>query len=167
MSTKCVRICRFLKQVCSSKYQLRLYCTTSTFYSPDLVSTPPCPIEFPSTCKVRINGVLLQANFKGLKKKPGTAPPADLGQAVQMTGPNRLEMMYSNSGAEKKVGYFLRCVPTVPLTRTEILFESVLGRSNNCCRVSGQAEKTVSWMHGHYVAKYVFIAYGRVFTHYS
>ena len=55
---------------------------------------------------MRINGVLLQANFKGLKKKPGTAPPADLGQAVQMTGPNRLEMMYSNSGAEKKVGYF-------------------------------------------------------------
>ena len=55
---------------------------------------------------MRVNGVLLQANFQGLIKKPGTAPPADLGQAVSMTGLNRIEMVYSNSGAEKKVSYF-------------------------------------------------------------
>ena len=88
---------RFLKPVCSSKYQLRLYCTTSTFYTPDLRSSGPCPIEFPPTCKVCINGVPLQANLEGLKKKPGTAPPADLGMAVRMMGQNRIEMVYANS----------------------------------------------------------------------
>ncbi|KAH0838266.1 miz zinc finger protein [Lanmaoa asiatica] len=85
----------------STKYQLRLYCTTSTFYSPNpTVFRPPagpCPIEFPPTCEVRVNGTALQANLKGLKKKPGTAPPADLGRMVRMNGQNRVEMVYVNS----------------------------------------------------------------------
>jgi E3 SUMO-protein ligase PIAS1 len=85
----------------STKYQLRLYCTTSTFYSPSpTVFRPPpgpCPIEFPPTCEVRVNGTALQANLKGLKKKPGTAPPADLGRMVRMSGQNRVEMVYVNS----------------------------------------------------------------------
>ncbi|KAG8219763.1 E3 SUMO-protein ligase [Butyriboletus roseoflavus] len=85
----------------SPKYQLRLYCTTSTFYSPNpTVFRPPagpCLIEFPPTCEVRVNGTALQANLKGLKKKPGTAPPADLGRMVRMNGQNRLEMVYVNS----------------------------------------------------------------------
>lgn len=73
------------------------------FYSPSANSfrtnTGPCPIEFPPTCEVRVNNVQITANTKGLKKKPGTAPPADLGKAVRMTpqGQNRVELIYVNS----------------------------------------------------------------------
>lgn len=56
-----------------------------------------CPIEFPPTCEVRVNTAPLTANLKGLKKKPGTAPPADLGKTVRMNGANRVEMVYVNS----------------------------------------------------------------------
>ncbi|TFK57063.1 hypothetical protein OE88DRAFT_1744009 [Heliocybe sulcata] len=85
------------------KYQLRLFCTSSSFYSPGLntyrANTGPCPMEFPPTCEVRVNNVQLTANLKGLKKKPGTAPPADLGKSVRMTPQmaNRVEMVYVNS----------------------------------------------------------------------
>jgi len=41
----------------------------------------------------------LQANLKGLKKKPGTTPPPDLGRLVKMSpgAANRLDMIYVNS----------------------------------------------------------------------
>ncbi|KAI6047681.1 PINIT domain-containing protein [Pisolithus marmoratus] len=84
----------------SPKYQLRLYCTTSTFYTPNhmaLRAPTACLIEFPPTCEVRVNGTVLHANLKGLKKKPGTAPPADISKSVRMTGQNRIEMVYVNS----------------------------------------------------------------------
>ncbi len=87
----------------SSKYQLRLYCTSSSFYSPPVPFrnplSQPCPIEFPPTCEVRVNGVQLNANLKGLKKKPGTAPPPDLGKATRLAfgQTNRVEMIYVNS----------------------------------------------------------------------
>lgn len=83
-----------------SKYQLRLFCTSSTFYSQGptfRTVTAPCLIEFPPTCEVRVNAVQLTANLKGLKKKPGTAPPPDLGKYVRHTGQNRVEMVYVNS----------------------------------------------------------------------
>ena len=73
------------------------------FYSPVTsafrTNTGPCPIEFPPTCEVRVNNVQITANTKGLKKKPGTAPPADLGKAVRMTpqSQNRVELIYVNS----------------------------------------------------------------------
>ncbi|KAJ7487549.1 PINIT domain-containing protein [Mycena galericulata] len=86
----------------SSKYQLRLFCTSSAFYSPTLSSfrpnTGPCLIEFPPTCEVRVNNVQLTANLKGLKKKPGTAPPPDLGKYIRLTtANNKVEMIYVNS----------------------------------------------------------------------
>jgi E3 SUMO-protein ligase PIAS1 len=57
-----------------------------------------CPIEFPPTCEVRVNNVQLTANLKGLKKKPGTAPPPDLGKYARLTAlQNRVEMVYVNS----------------------------------------------------------------------
>lgn len=85
----------------SPKYELRLYCTSSTFYSPNptfRTNTVPCLIEFPPTCEVRVNNVQVTASLKGLKKKPGTAPPPDLGKYVRM-GPssNKVEMVYVNS----------------------------------------------------------------------
>lgn len=41
----------------------------------------------------------LQANTKGMKKKPGTAPPPDLMKniRVQNNATNRVEMVYVNS----------------------------------------------------------------------
>ncbi|KAJ7634252.1 PINIT domain-containing protein [Mycena polygramma] len=86
----------------SSKYQLRLFCTSSVFYTPTLSSfrpnAGPCLIEFPPTCEVRVNNVQLGANLKGLKKKPGTAPPPDLSKYIRLTtASNKVEMIYVNS----------------------------------------------------------------------
>lgn len=63
------------------------------------MAVTPCPIEFPPTCEVRVNGTQLSANLKGLKKKPGTAPPPDLGKVARMSqnSANRVEMIYVNS----------------------------------------------------------------------
>lgn len=95
----------------SSTYQLRLYCTSSVFYSGGATTfrtnTVSCPIEFPPTCEVRVNGVQLSANLKGLKKKPGTAPPPDLGKYARLTNlQNRVEMVYVNGQqpVQSKVG---------------------------------------------------------------
>lgn len=58
----------------------------------------PCLVEFPPTCEVRVNSVQLTANLKGLKKKPGTAPPPDIGKHCRFTAiPNKVEMVYVNS----------------------------------------------------------------------
>lgn len=85
----------------ASRYQLRLYCTSSTFHSGSTfrVASAPCPVEFPPACEVRVNNMGLTANLKGLKKKPGTAPPPDLGKLVRTTpgATNRVEMVYVNS----------------------------------------------------------------------
>ncbi|KAK7694737.1 hypothetical protein QCA50_001925 [Cerrena zonata] len=87
----------------SPTYQLRLYCTSSTFYSPGR-SVELCAIEFPPTCEVRINGVQLTANLKGLKKKPGTAPPPDIAipnvLRIAPNASNKVEMVYVNSAQQ-------------------------------------------------------------------
>ncbi|KAJ8514698.1 hypothetical protein ONZ45_g7791 [Pleurotus djamor] len=84
-------------------YQVRLYCTSSMFYTPQPAAfrtptaTELAPIEFPQTCEVRVNGVLLTANLKGLKKKPGTAPPPDIGSLLRRGNiQNNIEMIYVN-----------------------------------------------------------------------
>ena len=68
-------------------------------------------MEFPPACEVRINNMQLQANLKGLKKKPGTTPPPDLGRLVKMSSgaTNRLDMIYVNSQqpVHGKVGLLL------------------------------------------------------------
>jgi len=89
----------------SLKYQLRLYCTSSIFYiqGPNVFrsQTSPCPIEFPPTCEVRVNSVAISANLKGMKKKPGTAPPAELPvknlQLDHLNNSQRVDMIYVNS----------------------------------------------------------------------
>ncbi|KAF4572967.1 SUMO ligase siz1 [Pleurotus pulmonarius] len=85
-------------------YQIRLFCTSSIFYTPQPAAfrtpttTALCPIEFPQTCEVRVNGVLLTANLKGLKKKPGTAPPPDISKYLRGGNlQNNIEMIYVNS----------------------------------------------------------------------
>lgn len=83
-----------------SKYQLRLFCTSSIFYAgigSFRSNALPCPMEFPPTCEVRVNGTQITANLKGLKKKPGTAPPPDIGKYSRITSSNKIEMVYVNS----------------------------------------------------------------------
>jgi E3 SUMO-protein ligase PIAS1 len=85
---------------------------------------------------VRVNGTLLGANLKGLKKKPGTAPPPDLGKSVRlaMATSNRVEIVYVNSQqpAIPKV-----CLPSVWQATTsadlgqEILFGRYASRDYN------------------------------------
>jgi len=90
----------------SSNTQLRLFCTSSIFYAgsnPYSTSNVPCLIEFPPTCEVRVNNVQLSANLKGLKKKPGTAPPPDIGKLAKLTASNRVDMVYLNTQNQQGV----------------------------------------------------------------
>jgi E3 SUMO-protein ligase PIAS1 len=87
----------------SPKYQLRLYCTSSSYFALGSAGIRfggnTCPIEFPPTCEIRVNQVQITASTKGMKKKPGTAPPAHLGNSVRVSigHQNRVEMVYVNS----------------------------------------------------------------------
>lgn len=86
----------------SPKYQIRLFCTSSTFYSPMPQAFRtlhgPALMEFPPTCEVRVNDKQIQANLKGLKKKPGTAPPPNIYSYVRLnTSPNKVDIVYVNS----------------------------------------------------------------------
>lgn len=84
----------------SSRYQLRLYCTSSSFHSStaqSLWASQVCPIEFPPICEIKVNAVTLTANTRGMKKKPGTAPPVDLGKHVKLQGLNKIDFTYMNN----------------------------------------------------------------------
>ena len=54
----------------------------------------------------------LQANTKGMKKKPGTAPPPDLMKNIRVhnNAANRVEMIYVNSQQPVQVKVRLCCV---------------------------------------------------------
>lgn len=71
------------------QYQLRLYCTSIDFYSPTLHQNaygglrPTIPIEFPPTCEAKINEYVVPGNLKGIKKKPGTTPPANVSSTTK------------------------------------------------------------------------------------
>ncbi|KAG1784012.1 PINIT domain-containing protein [Suillus placidus] len=130
----------------TAKFQLRLYCTSNTFYSSGFRPTMAlCPIEFPPTCEVRVNGVQLTANLKGLKKKPGTAPPADLGRTVRTTGQNRVEMVYVNSQQPIQPKKFYLIVMLVEATTVEQLVDKLKkGKYRNHEDIVAQMNKTSS-----------------------
>ncbi|CCL99022.1 uncharacterized protein FIBRA_01031 [Fibroporia radiculosa] len=112
----------------SQKFQLRLYCTSSTYYTPSggfRSTSGLCPIEFPPTCEVRVNGVALTANLKGMKKKPGTAPPPDLGKSLRLTtgASNRIEMVYVNSQQPVQSKKFYLVVMLVEVTTVDQLID--------------------------------------------
>lgn len=97
------------------QYQLRLYCTSDTNYNQLRAQANqfPAPVEFPGTCEVKLNGVTLSANTKGIKKQPGTAPPVNLtpksGPAVVLTpgATNRAEVIYINTDKARRLFLFL------------------------------------------------------------
>lgn len=93
---------------------MRLYCTSASFYNlgrpvvaPD--GKPDCLVEFPPTTEIRVNGQTLTANTRGLKKKPGTAPPPDLGKLLKQVGINTVHVFYMNNQQPfvSKVGFYL------------------------------------------------------------
>ncbi|KIK70931.1 hypothetical protein GYMLUDRAFT_303330 [Collybiopsis luxurians FD-317 M1] len=112
-----------------SKYHLRLFCTSSAFYSPTptfRTFTPQCPIEFPSTCEVRVNQAQITASLKGLKKKPGTAPPPELDKYVNFnTTPNRVDMIYVNSQQPSQPKKFFLVVKLVESISVPTLVENL------------------------------------------
>ncbi|GAA5871191.1 hypothetical protein JCM1840_000138 [Sporobolomyces johnsonii] len=87
------------------QYEVRLYCTSDANYNAGrgTASQFPAPIEFPATCEVKLNGQPVQANTKGIKKQPGTAPPVNLsskkGVSVNMSpgSLNKVEVIYVNT----------------------------------------------------------------------
>ncbi|KAL0576355.1 E3 SUMO-protein ligase pli1 [Marasmius crinis-equi] len=88
--------------------------------------TAPCPIEFPPTCEVRVNNVVLTASLKGLKKKAGTAPPPDLGKYVRIgTTQNRIEMVYVNSQQPTQPKKFYLIVVLVENTTVDTLVQNL------------------------------------------
>ncbi|KAF7306881.1 MIZ zinc finger protein [Mycena indigotica] len=113
----------------SPKYQVRLFCTSSSFYSPNTTSfrATPCLVEFPPTCEVRVNSVQITANLKGLKKKPGTAPPPDLGKHIKLsTAANRVEMIYVNSQQPVVHKKFYLIVQLVEVVAVETLVQDLI-----------------------------------------
>lgn len=109
------------------RYQLRLFCTSSVYYSPSRTNQPPCPIEFPPTCEVRVNGTMINANLKGLKKKAGTAPPADLGSTVRVGvgSQNKVEIVYVNGQQPVQHKKFYLLVQLVETFSVESVIERV------------------------------------------
>ncbi|KAF8605057.1 hypothetical protein BDV93DRAFT_470937 [Ceratobasidium sp. AG-I] len=83
----------------TQKYEVRLYCTSSTHYVPNTFSSALVPIEFPPTCEIRVNNKNINANVRGLKKKPGTAPPPNLTPYMSTTkgGLCKVELVYVNN----------------------------------------------------------------------
>lgn len=87
--------------ITAGTHQVRLYCTSGQFWSTALsaLQTQTCPIEFPPVVEVRVNNTAIQnANTRGLKKKPGTAPPVDLTKLCRV-GSNRVDFTYINNSS--------------------------------------------------------------------
>ncbi|KAA1471546.1 hypothetical protein DENSPDRAFT_837561 [Dentipellis sp. KUC8613] len=138
----------------SPKYQLRLYCTSSSYYTmgPGIfrASSNQCPIEFPPTCEVRVNQIQISANMKGLKKKPGTAPPADIGKNVRHAGQNRVEMVYVNSQTNNNQAppppkkYYM-AVMLVRVTSTDQLIDALKkGKYKSSTEILAKMKQSVS-----------------------
>lgn len=85
----------------NDQYAVCVYCTTEEFYSTfrPASAQPEAPIEFPQTCELRINNQLHNANTKGIRKQPGSAPPAVVSNAssFNLNGLNKLEIIYINT----------------------------------------------------------------------
>ncbi|KAF8905529.1 PINIT domain-containing protein [Gymnopilus junonius] len=114
-----------------SRYQLRLFCTSSIFYAgvgSFRTSTVPCPVEFPPTCEVRVNNTQITANLKGLKKKPGTAPPPDISKYSRTQGSNKVEMVYVNSQQPVQTKKFYMVVMLVQATTVDDLVSNLRGQ---------------------------------------
>ncbi|CAK5262417.1 unnamed protein product [Mycena citricolor] len=124
----------------SSGCQAHLFCTSSKFYSPSRSTNADCLIDFPPTCEIYINNVQLKSSLvKGIKKRPGTAPPPNIalnapGGGSVLTARNVVRMIYiDNTGQNETVKppprKFYMVVQIVQPRSVETLVEQV--RTNN------------------------------------
>jgi hypothetical protein len=102
------------------RYQIRLFSCSEDYYVPgsnypyattikSWQPRGPAPIEFPSACELRLNGVTVSANLRGIKKKEGTVNPPDLSDMkkdpsskdfvfdIRQGASNKVEMTYVNT----------------------------------------------------------------------
>ena len=86
------------ESVNAGTHQIRLYCTSNAFWSALSGSNSAlCSIEFPPVLEVRVNGTIVSGgNTRGLKKKPGTAPPLDISKLCRV-GQNRIDLTFMNN----------------------------------------------------------------------
>lgn len=94
-------------------------------------------MDFPQACEAKVNDCIVTANLKGIKKKPGTAPPANLSATKvpsghsrpagswalrldSITEQNRVDLNYANT---EKQYYML--VYLVEATSVDQLAESI------------------------------------------
>lgn len=88
-------------QLRTSKYQLRLFCTTVEAHAASLSGRNPATVEFPLTCEVRVNSQPLSINLRGSKKQAGRVPPPNLNKdsmlALKAGRPNRIDLTYTNA----------------------------------------------------------------------
>ncbi|ODQ66417.1 hypothetical protein NADFUDRAFT_50338 [Nadsonia fulvescens var. elongata DSM 6958] len=63
----------------------------------NLASTRRSMVSFPLTTEVHLNSNLVQANFRGIKNKPGTTKPANLSPHININGEvNRLHISFGH-----------------------------------------------------------------------
>jgi hypothetical protein len=86
------------------------------------------PIEFPSTCEVYINEVQIKTSLKGMKRKPGTAPPPDLNiRDANLEEKNEVRMLYINAGPANATEREFKVCLLLRLSRFLVVEEQLRG----------------------------------------
>ncbi|KAJ7813778.1 hypothetical protein B0H14DRAFT_3477555 [Mycena olivaceomarginata] len=126
-----------------SGYQLCLFCTSSKFYFSTATTTIDCPIEFSQTCEIYVNDVLLKmALLKGIKKRPGTAPPPELAPSAHGTPDTdiRRQMVASMSKDDDIIAVSLKMSLKMSL-KCPLSFM----RITTPCRLCTVCENVIDW----------------------
>ncbi|QSL67102.1 hypothetical protein MERGE_001491 [Pneumocystis wakefieldiae] len=92
------------KLASNESYRVYLFCTAT-----DSAAFGFALIEFPVHIDLKVNGKHLSANTRGLKKKPGTAPPVDVTSLLFLDSKlvNKIEMIYANTEKRYSFGVYL------------------------------------------------------------
>ncbi|KAK4701957.1 hypothetical protein P7C70_g4262, partial [Phenoliferia sp. Uapishka_3] len=107
----------------SPQYQLRLFSASENYYDASRPNSHQnqtgvgAPIEFPTTCEIKLNGLAVSANTRGIKNQVGTAPPVDLskggGLRLQPGVVNKVEVVYVNTDKRYYMAAYLVEVTSV------------------------------------------------------
>lgn len=77
-------------------HQLRLFCTTKTYFDAATSPRHPAPVEFPLQAEVRVNQIVLSVNLKGKKTAAKVlAPDINKDNCLYFGGQdNKIELLY-------------------------------------------------------------------------
>ncbi|KTW29006.1 uncharacterized protein T551_02280 [Pneumocystis jirovecii RU7] len=92
------------KLTSDESYRVYLFCTAT-----DSAAFGLALIEFPVHIDLKVNGKHVNANTRGLKKKPGTAPPVDITSLLFLDSKiiNRIEMTCASTEKRYSFGVYL------------------------------------------------------------